>query len=636
MSEAVRRLSAAEITAEAERHIDDYLDGGYDLETKDVQAAVEAGVDPKGIAGIWAHAKTLRPGKPKAELFICPPVLPEVEKSKGTSPQSEFGAERARREAAFAAKPKAATLQQLLSAFVAKPKEEPEAEPEPEAETEAEAEPEVEAEAEAEAEALEGPLVRFSDEMPKADVNPATLSPSGPYDSAKEYVRRKCWRDGSLATYFWQDQFWEWNGRYYEVVEERVMRDRVYAFLDDSKKGAVNEEQRFRPKPSHVNDMLDGLKSGLVLGAKWLPPMWFENGERATNVLAFRNGLVNVLTGEQVEPTPGLWVHSALEFDWKPAAVCPRWVQFLEEIFPGDQESKDFIEEWFGYCMTEETKFQKGAALIGEPRSGKGTLMDILHELAGDSGYVSLSFHDWLANVNSKEDLIGKRVGVFPDVRFKPGKFYGASYDPGGIDHKSAELLLKITGEDRLTIPRKYIAAWRGRLGMKIVLLANDPPNLNDESGVLPTRFIKIAFGQSFLDREDAELPRKLKKELSGIAVRCLAAYRRLLARGRFKQPKSGLALERDVAAQSDPFVAMVHELFVIDPEGEINCSLAYAKFAVWCQEHGRLDLKRSITNREFTKRLRKVKGLNQLKTCRPNGKQRVYLGLRLKKWSED
>ena len=109
-----------------------------------------------------------------------------------------------------------------------------------------------------------------------------------------------------------------------------------------------------------------------------------------------------------------------------------------------------------------------------------------------------------------------------------------------------------------------------------------------------------------------------------------------MLARGRFKQPKSGLALERDVAAQSDPFVAMVHELFVIDPEGEINCSLAYAKFAVWCQEHGRLDLKRSITNREFTKRLRKVKGLNQLKTCRPNGKQRVYLGLRLKKWSED
>jgi putative DNA primase/helicase len=633
----VRRLSAAEITAEAERHIDDYLDGGYDLEAKDVQAAVEAGVDPGVVAAIWAKAKTLRPGKPKAELFICPPVLPEVEKSKGTSPQSEFAAERARREAAFAAKPKGATLQQLLSAFVAKPKEEPEPEPEVEAEpeTETEAEP-VEAEAGVEAEALEGPLVRFSDEMPKADVNPATLSPSGPYDSAKEYVRRKCWKDGSLATYFWQDQFYEWNGRYYEVVEERVMRDRVYAFLDDSKKGNVNEEQRFRPKPTHVNDMLDGLKSGLVLGAKWLPPMWFETGERATNVLAFKNGLVNVLTGEWVEPTPGLWLHSALEFDWKPDAVAPRWERFLEEIFPGDQESKDFIEEWFGYCMTEETKFQKAAAFIGEPRSGKGTLTDILHELAGDSGYVSLSFHDWLATPNSKEDLIGKRVGVFPDVRFKPGKFYGANYDPGGIDHKSSELLLKITGEDRLTIPRKYIAAWKGRLPMKPILLANDPPNLNDESGVLPTRFIKIAFGQSFLDKEDVELPKKLRKELSGIAVRCLAAYRRLLARGRFIQPKSGLALERDILAQSDAFVAMAHELFAADPEGEVHCGQAYAKFDVWCEARGRLDLKRSIPNNHFGKRLRKVKGFHLVRSHKVHGQPRVYLGIRLRNPSED
>jgi putative DNA primase/helicase len=549
-------------------------------------------------------------------------------------------AERARRGREMAALE--AKAKSTLAELIAKAKVKPEAVPEPEVEPgveipEPEVEPEAEAEAEpqAEAEALEGPLVRFSDEMPKADDKPAMLSPSGPYDTAKEYVRRKCFREGSLATYFWQDKFYEWNGRYYEVVEERVMRDRVYAFLDESKKGNVDEEQRFRPKPSHVNDMLDALKSGLVLGAKYLPPMWFETGERATNVLAFKNGLVNVLTGEMMPMTPKLWLHSALDFDWKPEAKCPRWERFLGEIFPGDQESQDCVEELLGYAMTEETKFQKGALFIGEPRSGKGTIADILHELTGDSGYVSLSFHDWLAHVNSKEDLIGKRVGVFPDVRFKPGKFYGNNYDPGGIDHKSAELLLKIIGEDRLTIPRKYVAAWLGRLGMKIILLANDPPNLNDESGVLPTRFIKIAFKESFLDREDVELPAKLRKELSGIAVRCLKAYRRLLARGRFIQPKSGLALVHDVAAQSDPFLAMFHELFVIGAESEINCGLAYGKFGMWCEERGRLDLKRSITNKEFGKRLRKVKGLAQLKTHKPNGKQRVYLGFRLKSWEE-
>ena len=523
----------------------------------------------------------------------------------------DWAAERARRERAFAT-------------LAAEAEEEPEPEPEQTIE-EAEEEPEA-----------EGPLVRFSNEMPRADVHPAILSPAGPYDSAKEYVRRKCFQEGSLATYFWQEQFWEWNGRHYEVVEERVMRDRAYAFLDESRKRSTGDgEERFRPKSSHVNDMLDGLKSGLVLGARYLPPMWFETGERATDVLAFRNGLVNVLTHEPIALSPRLWLHSAVGYDWSPEARCPRWVRFLEEIFPGDRESQDCIEEFLGYGMTDETKFQKGALWIGKPRSGKGTVAYILSQLAGDSAYVSLSSHDWLAGTNSKEDLIGKRVGVFPDVRFKPGKYYGNNYDPGGIDHKSAELLLKIIGEDPLTIPRKYVGAWRGQLGMKIILLANDPLNLNDESGVLPTRFIKIAFEQSFLDKEDVELRGKLRAELPGIAVRCLAAYSRLVARGKFIQPKSGLALERDITAESDPFMAMMNECFVIDPEGEINCGLAYGKFEDWCREHGRLDLKRSTTNREFGKRLRKVKGLHQLKTHKPNGKQRVYLGLRLKSWQE-
>ena len=75
----------------------------------------------------------------------------------------------------------------------------------------------------------------------------------------------------------------------------------------------------------------------------------------------------------------------------------------------------------------------------------------------------------------------------------------------------------------------------------------------------------------------------------------------------------------------------MVNACFVIDPKGEVNCGLAYTKFDVWCQERGRLDLKRSITNREFGKRLRKVKGLNQLETRESHGVPRVYLGLRPK-----
>ena len=165
------------------------------------------------------------------------------------------------------------------------------------------------------------------------------VSHLSPYDTAKEYLRRNCFREGFLASYFfWQDQFWEWNGRYYEVLSTEILRDRLYAFLDGSQKLTGGfETTRFKPTPRHVNEVLDGLKSGLVLGDEW-QPMWFETGKRASNVLAFRNTLINVLTGEPLKLTPRLWIHSAVDYDWDPEAKCPEWERFLAEVFPDERK----------------------------------------------------------------------------------------------------------------------------------------------------------------------------------------------------------------------------------------------------------------------------------------------------------
>jgi putative DNA primase/helicase len=282
--------------------------------------------------------------------------------------------------------------------------------------------------------------------------------------------------------------------------------------------------------------------------------------------------------------------------------------------------------------MTEETKFQKGAMAIGEKRSGKGTWAHVLRHLVGDRSYVGLSFNTWTQGDYSKEVLIGKRVGVFSDVRFKPGKMYGQNWDAGGISHISAELLLNITGEDVITIGRKWIGAWHGQLRMKPVLLSNEVPNLNDAQGVLPSRFMKVRFGVSFYGREDVNLRAKLVAELPGIAVRCLKAHRRLCERGRFVQPKSAEVLELELAeASGDPFAAMVRETFVPDPEGTVPKNVAYMKFQLWCRNNGRMDLLMKTRDNAFGKRLREVAGFEGVTDFRPHKKPRHWLGMRLR-----
>ena len=484
------------------------------------------------------------------------------------------------------------------------------------------------------------PVARFGNETPRTpNTIPATLAQSSPYDTAKEYVRRHCFHEGDLTTYFWQNEYWEWNGRHYTTVEPEIIRDRVYAFLDGSRKFVGGDElTRFKPTSKLVNDVLDALKAGLTLRNTCQPPMWFGSGEPATDVLVFRNGLVNVLTGERSALTPKLWVHSAVGYDYEPKAKCPVWERFLEQVFPGDKESQDCVEEQLGYGMTEETKFEKAALWVGPRRSGKGTIAFVQRKLVGEGAYVGLSFSTWVTNENSRAPLIGKRVGVFPDVRMKTGKHYGSSYDAGGISHTSQELLLNITGQDTLTLGRKFKGEWHGQLRLKLILISNEVPNFNDTT--LVSRFVKVKFGQSFYGKEDVDLRKKLEAEIGGIAVRCMTAYRRLIRRGKLVQPQSGVELERKVLAESDPWMKFVNDTFVIDVAGMVSCALAKLKFEVWCEEHGRSDLLRSApTASLLTQRLKSVEGLEGLRPFRPHGKERQYVGLRLKtsdeKWEE-
>jgi putative DNA primase/helicase len=472
-------------------------------------------------------------------------------------------------------------------------------------------------------------------EGPALPVAAVVLSAQAPYDTAKEFTRRHCAKDGKLVVYFWQGQFWRWNGRHYEGddKEHTVLRGKVYEFLDKAHRWAGHGQTvPFQPKPEHVNAVLDGLRAGLALGVECQPPMWLDTRQPATEWIVFQNRIVNVLTGEVRELTPNLWVHSALGFDWEPEAQCPRWQRFLEELFPGDEESKQCLEEWTGYCMTEETKFQKGAMLLGPKRSGRGTWTHVMRKLVGDESYVGLSFNTWTSGDNSREVLIGKRVGVFSDVRFKPGKMYGQNWDAGGITHKDAELALNITGEDTITIPRKYIGAWRGQLRLKLTVISNEVPNLNDSSGVLPSRFVKVRFSVSFFGREDVNLRAKLEAELPGIAVRCLKAHRRLCERGRFVQPKSAEVLELELAeASGDPFAAMALETFAPDAEGTVTKTVAYMKFELWCRNNGRMDLFMKTRNNKFGERLREVAGFERVTDMRPHGQPRQWLGMRLR-----
>jgi hypothetical protein len=100
-------------------------------------------------------------------------------------------------------------------------------------------------------------------------------------------------------------------------------------------------------------------------------------------------------------------------------------------------------------------------------------------------------------------------------------------------------------------------------------------------------------------------------------------------------QPQSAGALEREVLAASDPFMAMALECFVPDAAETIVKIKAYERFRQWCMDNGRVDMRLTTPDNKFGAKLRAVPGFERIEEWRPHGQPRRWVGVRLKSRSE-
>ena len=78
------------------------------------------------------------------------------------------------------------------------------------------------------------------------------------------------------------------------------------------------------------------------------------------------------------------------------------------------------------------------------------------------------------------------------------------------------ERLLSISGEDTLTVNRKYRDQWTGKLPSQLNVLSNELPQLGDASTAVVGRMVLLLTTLSWLGREDPNLEPALHTELTG------------------------------------------------------------------------------------------------------------------------
>jgi putative DNA primase/helicase len=255
--------------------------------------------------------------------------------------------------------------------------------------------------------------------------------------------------------------------------------------------------------------------------------------------------------------------------------------------------------------------------LIGPTRSGKGTIARVLADLLGKGNVAGPTLASLGTNFGLAP-LIGKPLAVVSDARLA-----------GSNVHQVVERLLSISGEDRLTIDRKYREPWSGKLPARFVILSNELPRFGDASGAIANRFVVLAMHESFLGRENTSLIQELTAELPGILLWALDGLDRLTRQGRFTEPKS--SADSIVALQDlvSPVAAYVRDNCDVGVGHEILIDYLFADWSTWCEGNGH---KRGSVQ-TFGRDLRAV--IPHLRVARPRvgdaKRERRFQGVQLK-----
>src|SRR5262245_17072158 len=154
--------------------------------------------------------------------------------------------------------------------------------------------------------------------------------------------------------------------------------------------------------------------------------------------------------------------------------------------------------------------------MVGPTRGGKGVIARIETALIGKRNVCGPTLSS-LGTEFGLQPLLGKSLAIISDAR-------------GGSKNASVvvERLLSISGEDTLTVNRKYKDQWTGKLPSRLHIISNELPRLGDASSAIVGRLVLLLTTRSWLGREDYELEKNLCAELSGILNWSLDGLQRL------------------------------------------------------------------------------------------------------------
>lgn len=412
-----------------------------------------------------------------------------------------------------------------------------------------------------------------------------------------EYSDQVVEKIGRNNLIFSENAFWLWDTSLWGKADERQVRRIIHETLS-----------RKKVMRSKVDSILDIMKTELF---------------RKDFEFDTKKGLINCLNGTlELSQDKEEWflrehrredyLTTCIPVNYNQEAECPRFMQFLDEIFAKDNDRADKIKmvcEALGYTLTTETHMERFILLIGAGANGKSVLLSLVEALCGKKN-TSAVCPDQFDNQFQRAHLQGKLANIVTEIA-------------EGAEINDASLKTIVSGE-LTTAEHKgkppfdfhpYATCWFG---------TNHMPRTKDFSNALFRRATIIQFNEVFSeDIADKGLKLKLAQEAPGILNVALKHYTIANKRGWFTECESSIAARKAWALESDQVALFASEELERDPDVRIPSSIMFERYKEWARVQG---INKTVHKNTLTARLKRL----DFDTGH-SGKVRQFLGVRFK-----
>jgi len=338
-------------------------------------------------------------------------------------------------------------------------------------------------------------------------------------------------------------------------------------------------------------------------------------------LLGVNNGTVDLTTGQLKDGNPSDYIKTASSTDFDPHAKCPRFEQFILEIFGGDIELARFIQRLIGYSIAGLATEHIFPIFWGEDgRNGKSTLVTVLKDIL--SPLMKPIHSDVIIDT-------GRNGGATPFLMELKGLRLGyVSETEKQAKLKEATIKL-ITGGDIIVGRGLYEKAQEWKPTHQIFLITNPKPVIDCLDGAIWERIILIPFIHRFVEnpdpdnpfehKRDTELIEKLQSEISGALNWSIAGCLEWQKHG-LQIPESVKAVTETYHQEADNFPDFIEENCILQ-----TGACTPVKDMRFSYESFSYDDPNKLTHRKFNKRMESLGFSRQSK----NGKK-VWINIEL------